>query len=239
MHYGSYIDTKVRVGMQKETLKDQFVNTITRGVISGKYPIGKRLPPERALAAEMGISRTVVRSGLAELAANGVVRQAGRQGCIVVDYRTDGRLPIVNAILTSGGEMSQQVLEGYLGARILIESETARLAALNRTNEDLFELFKIIREGYEISPKDLKEAARQEFRFHKQVAAASGNVFYPVFINSMEDTAMKLLQEYYCPDMPKNVRLQLQEKLYEAIMAKEPPEAVRIMRCMFDHRKPL
>ena len=50
---------------------------------------------------------------------------------------------------------------------------------------------------------------------------------------------MKLLQEYYCPDMPKNVRLQLQEKLYEAIMAKEPPEAVRIMRCMFDHRKPL
>ena len=55
--------------MQKETLKDQFVNTITRGVISGKYPIGKRLPPERALAAEMGISRTVVRSGLAELAA--------------------------------------------------------------------------------------------------------------------------------------------------------------------------
>ena len=130
--------------MQKETLKDQFVNTITRGVISGKYPIGKRLPPERALAAEMGISRTVVRSGLAELAANGVVRQAGRQGCIVVDYRTDGRLPIVNAILTSGGEMSQQVLEGYLGARILIESETARLAALNRTNEDLFELFKII-----------------------------------------------------------------------------------------------
>ena len=70
---------------KKELLKDKFVDTITNGVISGKYPIGSKLPPERELAAQMGISRTVVRSGMAELAANGVIRQQGRQGSVVVD----------------------------------------------------------------------------------------------------------------------------------------------------------
>ena len=126
---------------KKELLKDKFVDTITNGVISGKYPIGSKLPPERELAAQMGISRTVVRSGMAELAANGVIRQQGRQGSVVVDYKTDGRMPIIDAILTSGGELSKQILDGYIGARILIESETARLAALHRSNDDLYHMF--------------------------------------------------------------------------------------------------
>ncbi len=224
--------------MEKKTLKDQFVSEITRGVISGKYPIGERLPPERELAAGFGISRTVVRSGLAELAANGVVRQTGHRGCVVVDYKIDGRIPIVNAILTSGGEMSQQVLEGYLGARILIESETARLAAKNRSNDDLYQLFSIIREGGDIPDEDIKARARQEFRFHKWIAVACGNVFYPVFINSMEETALRLLEDMYCPAMKQRDMIRLQERLYEAILERDPEKSVAAMEDMFYHRNP-
>lgn len=230
------IEPKTSADMEKETLKDKFVNEITRGVISGKYPVGQRLPPERELAERMKVSRTVVRSGLAELVANGVLRQTGRQGCVVVDYRTDGRLPIVNAILTSGGEMSQQILDGYLGARILIESETARLAAQNRTNDDLYRMFTIIREGYDIAEEDIMARAKQEFQFHKQIAIACGNVFYPVFINSMEETALRLLEEMYCPVMKKREALKLQEQLYEAIMERDKEKSVAIMEKMFYHR---
>lgn len=220
----------------KETLKDRFVKEITAGVISGKYPIGKKLPPERELSEQMGVSRTVVRNGLDELAANGVIRQQGRQGCIVVDYQTDGRIFIVNAILTGRGEMSQKILEGYLGARVLVESETARLAAVNRTNDDLYKLFSIIREGHEIADGDIKSLAEQEYRFHKQVAVSCGNVFYPILINSLENTALRLLEEYYCRSMKRSDILKLQENLYEAIQERNPDNAVRAMQNMFDHR---
>ena len=223
---------------KKELLKDKFVDTITNGVISGKYPIGSKLPPERELAAQMGISRTVVRSGMAELAANGVIRQQGRQGSVVVDYNTDGRMPIIDAILTSGGELSKQILDGYIGARILIESETARLAALHRSNDDLYHMFFIIREGYEIAEDNIKALADQEFRFHKQVAIACGNVFYPIFINSMENTAIHLLEELYCKKMRKQDILKLQERLYEAIQEKNPDKSVQAMEDMFYHRLP-
>lgn len=224
--------------MEKETLKEKFVQEITRGIISGKYPIGSRLPSERTLSEQLNISRTVVRSGLSELVANGVISSNGRRGCTVVDYRTDGRMPIVDAILTSGSPMSQQILDGYLGARILIESETARLAALNRSNDDLYQLFTILREGYDLDESDMKAAAWQEFRFHKQVAVACGNVFYPIFINSMENSALRLLEEMYCSAMSQKDRLILQERLYESIMARDPEKAVSVMQDMFYHRKP-
>lgn len=223
---------------KKELLKDKFVEEITNGVISGRYPIGSKLPPERELALKMGISRTVVRSGMAELAANGVIRQLGRQGCVVVDYRVDGRMPIVDAILTSGGELSKQILDGYIGARILVESETARLAALHRSNDDLYHMFFTIREGYEVEEGDIKALAKQEFRFHKQIAIACGNVFYPIFINSMENTAIRLLEELYCKNMRKQDILKLQEQLYEAIQEKNPEKSVQAMENIFYHRLP-
>ena len=185
-------------GTKKETLKEQVVNEITSGVISGKYPIGKRLPTERELAEQLGISRTAVRSGLAELVATGVVHQQPRRGCVVADYHTDGRMPIVSAILTCEGEVSEHILQGYLGARILIETETARLAALNRSNDDLYRMFTVIREGHELPEGDLSALARQEFRFHKEVALASGNAFYPILINSHESLALTLLEKKYC-----------------------------------------
>lgn len=223
---------------KKETLKERVVREITNGVISGKYPIGSRLPPERELSEQLGVSRTAVRSGLAELTAGGVICQQPRRGCVVADYHTDGRMPIISAILTCEGEVSEHLLQGYLGARILIESETARLAALHRSNDDLYRMFTVIREGYELPDGDFAALAAQEFRFHKEVALASGNAFYPILINSHESLALTLLQKLYCTSMRRADILQLQEGLYEAIQQRDPDKAVQAMHNMFEHRPP-
>lgn len=223
---------------KKPTLKERVVSEITSGVISGKYPIGSRLPAERELAEQLSISRTVVRSALAELASSGVIHQNGRQGCTVADYHTDGRMPIVSAILTCEGEVSEHILQGYLGARVLIESETARLAALNRSNDDLYRMFTVIRKGHELPEGDLSALARQEFRFHKEVALASGNAFYPILINSHESLALKLLERMYCAAMSRADILRLQEGLYNAIQERDPDRAVQAMHNMFEHRLP-
>lgn len=228
----------MKKGTKKENLKDRVVHEITSGVVAGKYPVGSKLPPERELAEKMGVSRTVVRSGLTELAQAGVIQQKGRQGCIVADYLTDGRMQIVNAILTCDGEISQHILEGYFGARVLIESETAKLAALNRSNDDLYRMFTTIREGHEIADGDLVSLANQEFRFHKQIAVASGNAFYPILINSHENLALKLLEKMYCTSMKRTDILRLQECLYNAIQERDPDKAVQAMRNMFEHRLP-
>ena len=53
----------------EETLKNKFVNLLIGDIIAGKYAPGTALPSERELSEKLGVSRSVVRSGLAELSA--------------------------------------------------------------------------------------------------------------------------------------------------------------------------
>ena len=52
-------------------LKEVFVQRLQGMILSGELLVGSKLPPERTLAEQMQISRTVVNSGLAELAEQG------------------------------------------------------------------------------------------------------------------------------------------------------------------------
>ena len=58
----------------EQTLKNKFVNLLIGDIIAGKYAPGTALPSERELSEKLGVSRSVVRSGLAELSAlDGVI----------------------------------------------------------------------------------------------------------------------------------------------------------------------
>lgn len=225
--------------MKKETgkrsLKDQFVKQIMDDVLTDRYSIGEKLPTEREFAMQLDISRTVIHAGLEQLEANGVVQREGH-GWVVADYKSKGKMPIIDAILTGGGVMSDHLLEDFIRARALFESETARLAALNRSNDDLYKIYMLIREGHDLEDGDVEALANLEFRFHCQIAAASGNTLYPILMNSMEDTVTPLLLERYCKKMKKSDILLLQERLFEAIQEKDPERAVQAMNNIFDHR---
>mgnify|MGYP005972838889 CR=1 FL=1 len=53
------------------SLKELFISELENMIISGKLPIGTKLPSERELATSMQVSRAVVNSGIAELEKNG------------------------------------------------------------------------------------------------------------------------------------------------------------------------
>ena len=49
------------------SLKELFISELENMIISGRLPIGTKLPSERELASSMQVSRAVVNSGIAEL----------------------------------------------------------------------------------------------------------------------------------------------------------------------------
>ena len=61
------------------TLKELFVKELESQILSGRLPIGTRLPPERELAASMQISRSVVNEGVIALAEKGFLDIRQRQ----------------------------------------------------------------------------------------------------------------------------------------------------------------
>ena len=59
--------------IKTESLKDVFVLRFEELILSGKFGIGQKLPSERELALQLGVSRPVVHEGLVELSSRGLV----------------------------------------------------------------------------------------------------------------------------------------------------------------------
>src|SRR6266436_5989224 len=112
------------------------VERIRRAIHIGTYVPGDRLPPERTLAEQLGVSRTTVREAIRVLEGQGYVeiRRGATGGVIMLDRgQTEERLGLI---------IRERLpeLEEIVDFRIAVESRAARLAALRRTAADLKKL---------------------------------------------------------------------------------------------------
>ena len=108
---------------------------IEAGLTAGKWPIGQRLPPERALAEELGVSRPSVREAIRILEAMGIVRTAVGSGpgagATVVDRPAAGLGVAVRLHVASGALPVSDVV----GTRVLLETGAVRDAAGRPTDD--------------------------------------------------------------------------------------------------------
>ena len=81
------------------SLKELFVSELQNMILSGKLEIGAKLPPERELANSMHVSRAVVNAGISELEKMGFLVVKPRIGTFVEDYRKNGTLDTLVAIM--------------------------------------------------------------------------------------------------------------------------------------------
>ena len=87
------------------SLKELFVQQLQNRILSGDLPMGTKLPPERELCQQMHVSRAVVNAGMTELARQGFLEVCPRQGTYVADYRRNGNLDTLVAIMHYNGEI--------------------------------------------------------------------------------------------------------------------------------------
>lgn len=221
---------------RKPLLKDSFVKSIIADILSGNYTAGSILPSERELSEKMSVSRTVVRSGLAELSAIGLIKTVDRVGSIVQNVEYNASMPVIDAILSSQGKLSPKLMQGFLEARKLIEGETARLAAINRSDEDLYQLYGLIRREQEIKAEDVAAHAEMSFQLHQRVAYAGGNPIYPILLGTMQSTYELLLKQYYSQGVTPEEVIPLHRGLYDAILSRKPDLARQKMMMILEYR---
>ncbi len=208
--------------------KDIVMRNIIKGIAEGLFKIGEKLPPERALAEKYGISRIIVHSAIVELHAKGLLVIAPRKGVTVADYKRHGNIDLLEIILTATEDQDNELLEGLLDSRKLLEEEFASLAALNRTDSNLCNLERIIAALQQAN--DLTTVAHLDFSLHHEIAHATGNVIYPLLIKSMEHTYKRLIKEYYASIDNWGGVVAHHRVLLEAISAKDSVQAKKIMR---------
>jgi DNA-binding FadR family transcriptional regulator len=220
------------------SLKATCIERLEDLILSGHWQIGARLPPERVLAAEMGISRPVLHDALVDLSVKGLVRIEPRRGVYVQDYRLSGSTALLASLLSfKGGQLDPVLIQSLLDMRLLMESEIAALAACRRTSEQLAGLFNLLER--EAQP-GLDSAALTEldFSFHQQVAVASGNLVYPLIINSLKAVYTHLTGQFFQRYAGTKVVAEvaaLRHRLVDAIARQQAGTASEIMRAMLEH----
>jgi len=125
-----------------------------------------RLPPERDLAGRLGVSRAELRKALADLEAEGIIWRHVGKGTFVGARPVDTVADV--AALTRRTNPSE-----VMQARLSIEPEMARLAALHATSADLAELRSCIARSRQAETWRQYEA--WDNRFHRAVGEATGN----------------------------------------------------------------
>lgn len=184
--------------VQVPSLKEACITKLQELVLSDKLKIGEALPPERRLAKQLGVSRPVLHEALVDIATKGLVAIVPRRGVFVSDFRTSGSLAMLTALISyHDGELDKSFIESLLQMRLLMEVETARLAAIHRTKEQLAQFHHLLEQEQQVNRHDALATAEIDFRFHQLIAIASGNLVYPLVINSFKPVYTNLTSRFF------------------------------------------
>lgn len=146
-----------------ERLYQRLARALFDDLAAGRYQIGDRLPAERELAIEHGVSRPAVREAMIALEVQGLIEVRLGSGAYVRQLPRDHSRPDFHA---TAFELTE--------ARILIESEAAALAASLITDDELDQLDAIVQRiaAENESARGGDEADRA---FHVAIARATRN----------------------------------------------------------------
>ena len=202
----------------------QIADQITALIDRGEYAAGSRLPPERDLAKQLGVSRPSVREALIALEVEGYVDVRVGSGVYVKDDRR-GAHP--QALPPDSGPFE------LIRARSLVESECAALAARAATGAQV----RAIEEALAQMEADRAKARMPlgaDRQFHLRIAEASGNSALALVVRTLWDqrTGPLFLQLEHHFDTPElwNVAIREHREVLNAIARHDARAARTAMR---------
>lgn len=225
--------------LQVNSLKSACIARLEELILSGELKAGERLPAERDLAAHLGVSRPVLHEALVDLAAKGLVTIHPRRGVMINDFRKSGSMAILSSLLAyHNGELDPHFVKSLLAMRILVETETARLAAEHTTAEQLEELNGLIRRERSTAHSNVNALVELDFEFHLLISIASDNMAYPLILNSFKTVYTHFTSAFYAQTAESSIIDEVfaqQSQLVEALKRGNPDECAGRMKEMLLH----
>lgn len=215
--------------LNRTNVAQQIVDIIVASIVEGKLKPGDQLPNERALALKYGVSRVPLREALSSLRQMGIIVTKHGIGTFINDVNATFLMNQLSSYLF----LQEKPVIEVLQLRRLIEVESARLAAIHATNENL-EKLKIAEIDAREQLFKLREGSDNSFgeadlKFHQAIAEASYNSLFVQFLDSIHGTLhihQVLSQKEPQPidDVAKYHR-----KIVEAILERDAEKSARMM----------
>lgn len=174
-----------------------FLTQIEEMILSGELRPGDKLPAEREIADDMGISKTIVHEGIRELARMGFLDVISRQGVYVADYASSGNLDTLFAIIRyRGGMPDKKMISSLLDTRIYLECPAIELLAARHTAEDIRKLERFHEKMQLAMDGDINTFAELLFLYRRTLVVLSGNCISPLIMNAFFDASISAWADY-------------------------------------------
>ncbi len=211
--------------VKSDKLYQGIVNQIQDQVFNGKLASGDRLPSEKDLAEQFGVSRTAVREAIRILNEQGLVRVYHGRGSFIAEPTTDIVADSFGLLLQVERCSHSDLLE----ARYVLETEIVGLAAQRAVRENVLALHKHLNQMSE-TVREPDAFIIADTAFHEELARATGN---PVFVVMIQPIAA-LLRETRTTlakvsGAPERV-LRHHRAIYEAVAAGDVEGSRKAMR---------
>ena len=166
------------------------VAQIERAIYEGRFQQGDKLPAERQLAREFHASRVAVREALRSLEHRGLVdvRQGSAGGYFIREADSAPLIRDFQTLFRLGRVSLAQLAE----ARLLIEPETARLAAQRADESDVKGLRAAVEERAEHAARG-RSPRQLDMEFHRLVAGAARNPVHAVVTHALMDLEVRVV----------------------------------------------
>jgi DNA-binding FadR family transcriptional regulator len=210
------------------TLAARVVAGLKDKILAGDLPAGHKLPSESQLIEEFGVSRTVIREAVTRLRAEGLVETFHGRGSFVLTVPE----PTAFSVESTAIRTHQDVLD-VIDLRLGIETEAAALAAARLDAAGRTAVQSALDAFVTAAPEDAVEA---DFRFHREIAAATNNHFYSDLLDSLGPMMimlprMRLGEDYSLTDAGHVDRVRSEHvNIVAAILAGDPAAARAAMR---------
>ncbi len=185
---------------------------------------GQKLPSEFELCQLFSVSRTALREALKRLNARGLVEIKKGSGVYVTQIKTENIIKSLNLFydLKFDSNLIQQIIE----VRKIFEPEIAKLASVNRTDDDIAILQQNIEDLIKCDPDNTQLEVDIINRFHMNVAKATNNPIITISMEPVYSLVPRLRNLIFANiDGEKKYTVALQIKILEAIKKSIPEDA--------------
>ena len=219
-------------------LSEQVAQSLEQLILDGVYAVGERLPSERQLAEDYGVSRPSVRGALSTLAARNLIETRHGGGHYVSEQLHSDFLSLWQNLLSRHDYMELDVLE----FRRAFEGVMAGLAAERATETDL-ERIRSCLELMDVAAQseNVVQQSEADVGFHQAVAEASHNVLFGHLSSSLlamlhRHTQKNLDNMFSAGGDKKQLRAQHQA-IYDAVAEHNSARAISAAQSHIDYVK--
>jgi len=209
-----------------ETPVDKIIRQIRDLITSGQLKPGDRLPSERKLCEKLGVGRTHLRDALRKLEFYGILKTLPQSGTIVAGMG----LPALEGLITDMLGLQGNDFKSLVETRVILETNIAQLAALNRTDDDIIEIRNAL-DAHRIKFENNEDAVEEDLLFHLKIAEASNNsVLNSLMLIITPDIMQYFKKHDVCGEGRAEVAIEQHERLLQCIVDRKPEEAGQLIK---------